>query len=663
MQFFDDLAAPDQASAARVRSEQVRVVYRAQPLALFTVLVTSAVLLMSLWGLIPRFRLLVWLSAILGMTVFRLVSYQLFVWRQPSDDQAIAWAWPMVVGSALSGMVWGGVPIWLWPPDAPLHQALVVTLLAGMTVGSVSTMSPLLGSAQVFIHAALWPLVGRFTTLPPELALSFVAFGLMFVLMLSITATRIHRVVVTSLTARFQHQRAEAKIQQQAHYDALTDLPNRRFLLERLAQELARARRHGHTGAVLFLDLDNFKNINDSLGHTVGDAMLQRVAERLRARTRAEDVAARLGGDEFVVLLPQLDADRGSALIEAEKIAGEIGKLLSETYLVAGHELHATASIGIALFPGDGLTPHDILKHADTAMYRAKAGGRNAARVFLPSMQVAALRRLTVEKELRRGLSEGQLRVHYQPQVNLERQVIGLEGLARWEHPERGLVLPGEFIGVAEETGLIFDVHDWLLDQVCRDIRQLGQKCQGVPCPVVSMNVSPREFRRPGFEQRLASALTASGVRAGNLRLEITESLAMEKVDRVVAKMHTLRELGVTFAVDDFGTGYSSLAYLKQLPVDFLKIDRSFVRDVPEDPNDAKIVEAIIAMSRHLGIKPVAEGVERQETLDFLRNMGCAHFQGWLFGRAAPLSSFLETWPRSPASVWPGVRHARGQGS
>ena len=391
--------------------------------------------------------------------------------------------------------------------------------------------------------------------------------------------------------------------------------------------------------------------------------MLQRVAERLRARTRAEDVAARLGGDEFVVLLPQLDADRGSALIEAEKIAGEIGKLLSETYLVAGHELHATASIGIALFPGDGLTPHDILKHADTAMYRAKAGGRNAARVFLPSMQVAALRRLTVEKELRRGLSEGQLRVHYQPQVNLERQVIGLEGLARWEHPERGLVLPGEFIGVAEETGLIFDVHDWLLDQVCRDIRQLGQKCQGVPCPVVSMNVSPREFRRPGFEQRLASALTASGVRAGNLRLEITESLAMEKVDRVVAKMHTLRELGVTFAVDDFGTGYSSLAYLKQLPVDFLKIDRSFVRDVPEDPNDAKIVEAIIAMSRHLGIKPVAEGVERQETLDFLRNMGCAHFQGWLFGRAAPLSSFLETWPRSPASVWPGVRHARGQGS
>lgn len=440
-----------------------------------------------------------------------------------------------------------------------------------------------------------------------------------------------------------ERKQAEARIEYLAYYDPLTELPNRRLLLNRLEQNLSRARRYGHYGAMLFLDLDRFKNINDSLGHPVGDDLLKLVAERLTDDMRAEDTAARLGGDEFVLLLSDLGKDASAAAVAAQHKAEAIKDRLIAPYIVRENVLHITPSIGVAMFPsvsGVYETGSDILRYADTAMYRAKDDGRDTIRFFLPSMQAAADHRLALEKELRHAIERNELSLYFQPQVDYHGKILGAEALIRWIHPTRGFVSPGVFIPIAEASGLILPIGEWVLRAACQHLKKWNN--QGLGLTHLAINVSPRQFRQPEFVSQVESILKETGVDPTMVCFEITEGLVIDNIVDTIEKMQGLKKLGLQLSIDDFGTGYSSLTYLKKMPLDILKIDQSFVRDIETDANDAAIVATIIAMAEHLYLKVIAEGVETRSELDFLNHNGCAIFQGYLFSKPVPDHQFIE---------------------
>ena len=437
-------------------------------------------------------------------------------------------------------------------------------------------------------------------------------------------------------------RRASELIAYQASYDALTDLPNRRMFLDNLQQAIARTRRHHHKGAVLFLDLDNFKNINDSLGHPVGDNLLQQVAQRMWGTIREEDTVARLGGDEFVILMPELSKDSDEAINEVQMLANKIRVTMALPYRVDDHELHITTSIGIAIFPATEESPDDILRQADTAMYRAKESGRNAVRFFLPSMQLAAQERHKILSELRQAIPKNELHVFYQPQFNVERQLCSVEALLRWQHPKRGLVMPSGFIPQAEESSLILDIGDWVLHEALIQYKAWRTRYPHVLRGRIAINVSALQFKQHDFIHKIKRALNKTEADPDWLTLEMTESMLLKDFDETVEKINDLKQLGVRFSIDDFGTGYSSLAYLKRLPVDEIKIDRSFVHDVIEDPNDAALVETIITLAQQTDLQTVAEGVETHAVFDFLRQHGCNLFQGFYLARPCDKNSFKD---------------------
>ena len=443
--------------------------------------------------------------------------------------------------------------------------------------------------------------------------------------------------VADVLSMGISRRRAEAELQRQAVHDSLTNLPNRHLLKSHLQLALARARRHGYFGGLLFIDLDNFKTINDSLGHPVGDALLQEVARRLTQALRQEDTAARLGGDEFVVLLAEIRDDEQQAAQNIQVAAEGVHRVLSLPYSVQGHELHLTPSIGIALFPLDRDDADDVIKKADTAMYRAKEAGRNTIRYFQPAMQHAAEERLRVQNDLRNALKRDEFRLYFQSQVDAAGQLVGAEVLLRWQHPERGLVMPGEFISLAEQSGQIVPIGDWVLRTACRQLRSWGGDGPGH----LGVNVSPLQFGQEDFVAKVKQALGESGADPRRLKLEVTEGVLLEHVDSAIEKMAQLNAMGIRFSLDDFGTGYSSLAYLKRLPLHELKIDRSFVRDVTTDASDANLVETIISLAAQLGLDVVAEGVETEEQYRFLIAKGCRGFQGYYFNRPLPRDEFL----------------------
>jgi diguanylate cyclase (GGDEF)-like protein/PAS domain S-box-containing protein len=438
-----------------------------------------------------------------------------------------------------------------------------------------------------------------------------------------------------------ERKMAEAHIERLAYYDALTELPNRRLLIDRLERDLARVRRHQHFGAMLFLDLDRFKNINDSLGHHVGDALLQEVARRLTCDLRLEDTVSRLGGDEFIMLLSDMGDDPCTAAAMTQTKAEQIQKQLSKPYKVLGHDLHITPSIGVAIFPSDedpDEDSNDILRHADTAMYRAKDDGRDAIRFFLPSMQAAADQRLEVEKDLRFALDRQEMSLFFQPQVDSEGHIVGAETLLRWIHPEKGFISPADFIPVAEATGLILPIGLWVLEMSCRQIKMWMD--QGLSIRHLAVNVSPRQFRQPDFIQQIEEVIAKTGADAHQLGLELTEGMVIDNIGDTIEKMQALKQMGIELSIDDFGTGYSSLAYLKRLPLDIIKIDQSFVRDIQTDESDAAIVETIISMAHHLGLKVIAEGVETGFEFDFLNQRDCGRYQGYYFSRPVPEKDF-----------------------
>jgi len=437
-----------------------------------------------------------------------------------------------------------------------------------------------------------------------------------------------------------EKKETESRIHNMAFYDPLTCLPNRRLLLDRFDQELAIARRHGQFGAIIFLDLDHFKLLNDSQGHLVGDELLIQVAKRLASVVREEDTPARLGGDEFVVLMhansESLTTVADHALIVAEKIK----EILNKPFMLNQYQHHISPSIGITLFPDNDESPEVILQQADTAMYRSKASGRNAISFFHPSMQEAADLRLNMEQDLRAAIEDSRFILCYQPQVDSEGVVLGAEALIRWERRDKGILLPMAFIPVAEESSLILTIGRWVLLEACNQIK--AWQHTGVNLPHVSVNVSSRQFRQQDFVEQVKHAIDSSGIAAHLLGIELTESVMIADINDTVAKMKALKALGISIAVDDFGTGCSSLMYLKQLPIDTLKIDQGFVRDILTDASDAVIVETIVSMAQHLELRVIAEGVETAEQLTFLKQRGCSVFQGYYFSHPLPAAEYAD---------------------
>ena len=436
-----------------------------------------------------------------------------------------------------------------------------------------------------------------------------------------------------------ERKEKEQHIHQLAFYDALTHLANRRLLMERALQALAVSARSGRYGALMLLDLDNFKKLNDSKGHDVGDLLLREVAQRLQDAMREGDTVARLGGDEFVVVLEGLSSSQAEAATQAELVAEKIRVTLSNRYVLQEYAHQTSPSIGVVLFRGHQEDLDSLLKYADIAMYQAKQAGRNTIRFYDPAMQEAIDARIELETELDQALQNNELRLFYQIQVDSRRRALGAEVLMRWVHPQRGLVSPAQFIPLAEETGQIVEMGLWALRTACAQLKQWHQDIATRDL-TLAVNVSAKQFRKKDFVDQVRRVLVETGAKPSHLKLELTESTVLENVEDTIAKMRELKLLGISFSMDDFGTGYSSLQYLKRLPLDQIKIDQSFVRDIATDPNDAAIVQTIIAMTEALGLNVIAEGVETIEQQEFLDLRGCHAFQGYLFGKPVPIDEF-----------------------
>lgn len=440
----------------------------------------------------------------------------------------------------------------------------------------------------------------------------------------------------SDITAR---KRAEEKINELAFFDQLTGLANRTLLLDRLKQAMTASSRSGRYSALLFVDLDNFKTLNDTLSHEVGDLLLKQVARRLTLCVREGDTVARLGGDDFVVILSSLSANEAEAASRTETVSQKILAALNEIYQLGDVLHHSTASIGATLFKGT-LTPvDDLMKQADLSMYKSKQAGRNTVVFFDPAMEIAVKERAALEEHLRHALDAKQFDLHFQAQVIDDGRLIGAEALLRWQHSVRGMVSPAQFIPLAEETGLILPIGDWVLETACTQLFKWATQPE-MSHLTLAVNVSAHQFRQPDFVDRVLAILKDTGANPRRLKLELTESMLVENVQEIIEKMFALKARGVSFSLDDFGTGYSSLSYLKRLPLDQLKIDQSFVRDVLNDPNDAAIAKTIVALAQSLGLNVIAEGVETEAQRDFLDSVGCHAYQGYFFSRPLPVDDF-----------------------
>ncbi len=461
---------------------------------------------------------------------------------------------------------------------------------------------------------------------------------------ISITAVKDSDDVVNHYVATFQdiseRKLVEERIEQLAYYDPLTDLPNRRLYFDRLTQELAHARRQSNYGAVMFVDLDRFKQINDTLGHAVGDMVLVETARRLVRILREGDTASRLGGDEFVVLIPGLGTEVDVAYLNARKVAEKLARELALPFDLPSRELIVTASIGIILFPDNQNSAEDVMRQADMAMYQAKESGRNNFYFYRPSLQQEIEDRYELEQQLSLALKGRQFILYYQPKIDVGGKVFGAEALLRWDHPERGIILPGDFIPVAEGTQLIVPISEQVVQMAANDLNSWCEKKLIDDTFVLSINISASHFSRSDFEKSIVGNLVAKGADLSRIELELTEGVVIKDFDKTIEKMSALANLGIRFSIDDFGTGYSSLQYLHRLPINALKIDLAFVKEVVNDKGSQIITKTIISMGRNLGLELIAEGVENNKQRLFLEANGCYQYQGYLFSRPLSESNF-----------------------
>jgi diguanylate cyclase (GGDEF)-like protein len=539
--------------------------------------------------------------------------YRAFTKADPPVARASLWANRFVLGAAAMGCVWGVLGSLLLPPDESVYQLVVIFVIGGVTASAMIVLSPLRWAFPAFMLPALVPLVVvifmQTTSVHPLVGAMLVVFmGVMLA-----TLPVVHGTHVATLRARFETN------------DALTGLPNRAMFNERLAQALARAERYRKQLAVLFIDLDRFKIINDTLGHAAGDVLLTQLAAQLRGCLREGDTIGRQGGDEFVVLIEDVSDPQHTS-----SVAKKILETVAQPYILGGQTVHVTASVGASLYPDDGSDQQTLLKNADIAMYRAKEQGKNNLQYYSAQLNQHTLERLELETSLRGAVERQEFLLHYAPKIDMRSgRITGVEALIRWMHPELGMVAPGRFMPLAEETGLIGPIGEWALRTACNEAA--GWIRQGASPISVAVNLSARQLARDDLAQSITAVLRESGLEPRYLELEITESTVMHDAGRAATALRELKALGIRIAIDDFGTGYSSLGNLKRFPIDRVKIDHSFILDLPHDEDDVAITRAVIAMAHSLGLQVIAEGVETGEQADFLREHHCDEMQGYFF--------------------------------
>ncbi|MFK7831249.1 MAG: putative bifunctional diguanylate cyclase/phosphodiesterase [Congregibacter sp.] len=590
-----------------------------------------------------------WCAVTLAVAAYRLDTLRRFrlTTQEQRESRADRLRREYIFGAALGGLSWGLLAILLWDPSNLKLGILIVIAISGLCSGSIVTLAAFSEASIIFIAMAMGLLSSRLIYEGGSESYAIAALAGVYLVLVGSYAIRASQILVEGLEMKLLRGQAEETIRRQALFDDLTGLPNRRLLQERLSQCVARAKRHQQKAALLFLDLDFFKRVNDSLGHSVGDELLVEIAHDMRSLLREEDTAARLGGDEFVALIVDLEPDGQSLIAMAQRRADELRAAIEKPRNIRGNEIHVTVSIGISILDANTDNVDDLLKHADTAMYRAKEDGRNTIRFFESEMQDALARRMLLENALRSALDEGtELSLFLQPQYDEQLEIRGAELLLRWYH-DGSYIAPDQFIPVAEDCGLIYRLGDWVIEEACAIGAELVEYFSEHEL-FLAINVSPRQFRSKVFTQKVLGAIDAYGLPAGLIELEVTEGLLIEDIDDTIAKMDVLKSKGVRFSIDDFGTGYSSLRYLKSLPLDTLKIDQSFIRDVLTDPSDASIVRAMISMAETLELDVIAEGVETQDVHQFLVDAGCRRFQGFLYSRPIPLPDFKQLLASEP---------------
>ncbi len=618
-----------------VKSEQIRIIFASTVPSLITILLCSFILSVVQWDVIDHAVIITWFVLTNLLSLVRLYLYQQFKKLPPTSLISDSWYQGAINTSIASGVTWGAAGLLLFAEQSLVHQVFLAFVITGICAGAITTLSAIINAARGFVICVLIPIIIKFYLINSEISPAMTIMSLLFMTMILLSAQRLNRTIRESLEGRLQRELAEQTIRRQAQFDELTDLPNRRLFLATLQREIASAGRHHRYGAVFFIDLDRFKSVNDSLGHAVGDELLVKIAQKIAERLREEDTVARLGGDEFVVLLPEVGDDQDTAGAHASTIADEIRELFLTAFMIQGHEIYLTISVGIALFPTEA-SAEDLLKFADVAMYRAKSEGRDSVRLFSAEMQDAVNQQRIIEKGLRQALANKEFELYFQGQYDSDDRLVGAETLLRWNHPETGVIAPGQFIDIAEQTGLIVPIGDWVLRSACEHLCRIDDHL------MLAVNVSPRQFSAPDFVDQLKQILLETGANPRQLMFEITEGLAMANIEHTIDTMNQLKQLGISFSVDDFGTGYSSLSYLNRLPLDELKIDQSFVRDISTASDHAIIVDTIIVMAQQLNLKTVAEGVESKAELDYLKSRHCNHFQGYYFARPVPFSQFSE---------------------
>ncbi len=741
------------------RREALALSFRHLNISLLAIVLNGALLCMLLWDIPQRFMLLIWMTVLLLVSLWRFWLYHGYR-RHQSSRTMQTWERLFLFGVILSGLTWGAAGFFLFDTDQPLHQAVLIVVLSEMSAGSISSLAAHLVAVRIFVILTLTPLLLQLLLHREGYYLIFSFFIALFILMLLVIARRFYGSFVDLVETRrlYEHERTQLylskersstivsqapvgiffydtslriiefnaefctilgapvdfltglslamlpdqrvvpaiakaikgedglyegeyqtqylkrqlflhlrtaplldldkrviggigiasdvterfefirQIEYQAHHDMLTDTPNRTMLIERINREMVRFFRERMLFGVLFLDLDNFKTINDSLGHTIGDVLLCEVSQRLKYTLGDEDMLARIGGDEFVILLCHLGKNRHEALERMEHAAQRIHTTLSETVEIEGRYLSVSTSIGMVLMHEQEERVDDLLKHADTAMYQAKRDGKGMSRFYQEQMDYRIKRLMLIETALRQALKKGKLRLYYQPIIAIkEGRIIAAEALLRWHNEELGEISPIEMISVAEESGLILEIGRWVLEEA---LRQFVAWRETMPLQWIAVNVSSKQFNSPDFVSEIFLLLERYDLPSGALELELTESVVISDFDEVVAKMHELRKHGIGLSIDDFGTGYSSLSYLKKLPFTTLKIDRSFTQDLLIDEDDRELVSTIITIAKNFGLEVVAEGVEQQDQLDFLRQRSCEYYQGYFCSRPLDAIAF-----------------------
>lgn len=634
---------PDDITSDQIRAEQVRITNSAVPASLLAIMVNSSLLAVLLWDRFDHSLILVWFLLTNGLSAIRWLLYHSFKKSYKASPQNKSWYQLLLITITLSGASWGAAGIWLFSYDSVLHQVVLAFVLGGMCTGSVATLAATLTAGRIFVVLAGTPIIIQFLLTSNDVGNYMMIMSVLFIGMLWASIYRLNKIItssiVKSLVSRRQQEIVEREIRYQAEHDESTGLPNRRRLQENLLEEMARASISDSVGAILFIDVDRFKTINYGLGHMIGEDLIVQVSKRLTSRMAAGDTVSRIGSNEFVVILSDIAANLTLANLPVKDIAIEYHKLLDSPYVVHGHEFHITTSIGVTLFPVKNFDAGELIQYAEIAMYEARKDGKTDVMLFSDEMYDSVNQRRVIEKELQIALDKNEFELYFQPQYDRHNEIIASEALLRWNHPVRGLQLPEQFLEIAEQTGLIVAIGQWVLRSAC----EFQAMLEPVSMQKISINISPRQFGNVRFNEILDDIIEQTNANPKRLKLEFTEAMLLEPGERASDKLNQLKSQGIEISIDRFGSGYSSFSQLNRLPVDEIKLDKKFVTGIDSSTESAAIVDSIALIAQHLKVRLVAQGIETEAELNYFKGGYCQDFQGNLLHRPVAFTKLLET--------------------